>query len=82
MRYFGEAIEREPGDAYAHLELGALQAQTGHRAQALATLTAARRLDPRDDLTAGVLRRVRTGRPVDIARVNRQLAARSAKLGR
>ncbi|HEY0631622.1 MAG TPA: O-antigen ligase family protein [Thermoleophilaceae bacterium] len=82
MRYFREAIARDPGDAYAHLELGALLAETGHRSQALATLIAARRLDPRDDLTAGVLRRVQRNRPVDIARVNRQLAARSAKLGR
>jgi tetratricopeptide (TPR) repeat protein len=82
MRYFREAIGREPGDAYAHLELGALLAESGARPEAIATLSEARRLDPRDDLTAQVLRRVRMGKPVDIARVNRQLAERSARLGR
>jgi tetratricopeptide (TPR) repeat protein len=79
-RYFREALQRDPGDAYAHLELGALLARSGRRAEALATLSRARQLDPRDDLTAGVLRRVRSGRPVDITTVNRQLAARSARL--
>jgi Flp pilus assembly protein TadD len=79
---FRLALERDPDDAYAHLELGALLAQSGRRAEAIATLTRARRLDPRDDLTAGVLRRVREGRPVDITRVNRELAARSARAGR
>jgi O-antigen ligase len=81
-RYFREAIARDPGDAYAHLELGALLAGRGSRAEAVATLERAARLDPRDDLTAGVLRRVRSGKKVDIAAVNRQLAARSARLGR
>jgi hypothetical protein len=80
QRYFREAIARDPGDSYAHLELGAQLAQAGHRREAIATLEEAHRLDPRDDLTAGVLRRARLGKPVDIARVNRQLAARSAKL--
>jgi O-antigen ligase len=79
-RYFRQAIERDPGDAYAHLELGALLAQDGRRREAIATLGRAAALDPRDDLTAGVLRRVRRGKAVDIAAVNRQLAARSAKL--
>jgi hypothetical protein len=80
--YFREALERDPDDAYAHLELGALLAQRGRRQEAIATLERARALDPRDDLTAGVLKRVRRGQPVNIAAVNRQLAARSAKLGR
>jgi O-antigen ligase len=80
--YFREALARDPGDAYGHLELGALLAEQGHRREAIATLTEATRLDPRDDLTAGVLRRVRSGKRVDIAAVNRQLASRSASLGR
>jgi O-antigen ligase len=82
MRYFRQAIERDPGDSYAHLELGALLAEAGRQDEAVATLGEAHRLDPRDDLTALVLNRVRKGKPVDIAHVNRQLAARSAKLGR
>jgi hypothetical protein len=82
MRFFRAAIERDPGDSYAHLELGALLAEAGHRQEAVATLAEAHRLDPRDDLTASVLSRVRNGKTVDIARVNRQLAARSARLGR
>jgi tetratricopeptide (TPR) repeat protein len=79
--YFRQAIDRDPRDAYAHLELGALLAQAGKRREAIATLERARRLDPRDDLSAGVLARVRSGKPVDIARVNRQLAQRSARAG-
>jgi tetratricopeptide (TPR) repeat protein len=81
-RYFREALERDPDDAYAHLELGALLSQRGRRAEAIATLERAHRLDPRDDLTALALHRVRRGKPVDIAAINRRLAARSAKLGR
>jgi hypothetical protein len=81
-RYFRQAIEREPDDAYAHLELGALLAEAGHYGQAIATLERAVRLDPRDDLTRGVLRRVRRGQPANIVRVNRQLAARSRRAGR
>jgi tetratricopeptide (TPR) repeat protein len=80
--YFRQAIERDHDDAYAHLELGALLAQTGRRAEALVTLERAARLDPRDDLTRGVLRAVRRGHRVDIARVNRELAARSVRAGR
>jgi tetratricopeptide (TPR) repeat protein len=82
MRYFREAIERDPGDSYAHLELGALLARSGSPTESIATLAEAHRLDPRDDLTAGVLARARKGKPIDIAAVNRQLAARSARLGR
>jgi tetratricopeptide (TPR) repeat protein len=82
MRYFRQAIERDPGDSYAHLELGALLAEAGRQDEAVATLGEAHRLDPRDDLTALVLNRVRKGKPVEIAGVNRQLAARSARLGR
>jgi O-antigen ligase len=81
-RYFREALERDPRDAYAHLELGGLLAQAGRRPEAIVILTAGRRLDPRDDLTATVLRRVRAGKKVNLAAVNRQLAERSARLGR
>jgi O-antigen ligase len=80
IRYFREAIARDHNDAYAHLELGGLLAQSGRRREAIATLERAHRLDPRDDLTAGVLSRARRGKPVDLAAVNRQLARRSAKL--
>jgi O-antigen ligase len=79
--YFRQAIDRDPRDAYAHLELGALLAQAGKRPEAIAILERARRLDPRDDLTLGVLQKVRRRQPVDIASVNRKLAARSVKAG-
>ncbi len=81
-QFFRQALERDPDDAYAHLELGALLAQTGRRSAAVAILTRATRLDPRDDITAAVLRRVRRGRPIDVARVNRELAQRSIEAGR
>jgi tetratricopeptide (TPR) repeat protein len=81
-RYFREAIERDPRDAYAHLELGGLLVQTGRRRQGIAVLAEARRLDPRDDLTDQVLIAARAGKKVDLAKVNRELADRSARLGR
>jgi tetratricopeptide (TPR) repeat protein len=81
-RYFREAIARYPSDAYAHLELGAVLAERGRRSQAMATLARAVSLDPRDDLAAAMLRRVRNGKPVGIEAVNRELAARTDKLGR
>lgn len=81
-RLFREAIDRDARDAYAHLELGMLLAGRGAQREAAAVLTRAHRLDPRDDITRDVLRRVRAGRKVDIAAVNRELAARSARLGK
>src|SRR5205085_8773059 len=33
MRYFRQAIERDPGESYAHLELGALLSRSGSRAE-------------------------------------------------
>jgi tetratricopeptide (TPR) repeat protein len=81
-RYFREALDRDPGDSYAHLELGGLLAQMNRRQEAIAILTEARRLDPRDDITASALRRVRAGKKVDLAAINSELAARSARLGR
>jgi O-Antigen ligase len=82
MRYFRQAIERDPRDSYAHLELGALLARGGRASEGMALLAEAHRLDPRDDLTSAALRRARAGKPIGIARINRELAARSARLGR
>ena len=82
IRYFREALDRDPGDIYSHLELGTLLAQGGRRAEATALLRRAVALDPRDEVLTTVLRRVRRGRPVNITAVNQQLAERSALQGR
>jgi tetratricopeptide (TPR) repeat protein len=81
-RYFREALERDPRDAYAHLELGGLLVQTNRRKAGIAVLAEAKRLDPHDDLTDEVLTAARAGKKVDLAEVNRELADRSARLGR
>ncbi|GAC1523633.1 MAG: hypothetical protein NVS2B6_09590 [Thermoleophilaceae bacterium] len=80
--YMRESLARDPGDAYAHLELGALVAQRGDRRAGTALVKRATQLDPRDDIARGVLERLRRGRPVNLAAVNREISARSVASGR
>jgi O-antigen ligase len=79
-RYFREALERDPRDTYSLLELGALLANRGRPAEATATLARARRLDRHDQFIADTLRRVRSGKSVNIAKLNRQLRDETDKL--
>jgi O-antigen ligase len=81
-RFFRDALRRDPGDQYAHLELGMLALADGRRRQALPLLERAARLNPRDAIGAEVLRRAKRGEGVNIARVNSRIAARGAKAGR
>ena len=70
-------MERDPRGQYPHLELGLIAARTGHRAEAVAHLRRAAALNPRDEITRGALRKVLRGQRVDIAQVNKELAAES-----
>jgi O-antigen ligase len=78
---FTEAIEREPGDSAAHLELGAILFNEGERGDGLIHLREARRLDPRDEIIRGTLRRAQRGRRIDIDAMNEAIANRYRELG-
>lgn len=81
-RFFRQALARDPGDVFSHLELGALLVQRGSRTQGLALLDRARLLDPRDDVLASVAADAHRGARVNIASVNESLAQRSLARGR
>ncbi|MEA2404766.1 MAG: hypothetical protein QOE08_1413, partial [Thermoleophilaceae bacterium] len=77
-RRFAAAIDRDDGNAYAHLELGALLTQRATtRARGRAELTRAHALNPRDPVIARVAREASGGRPVDIAAMNAEIQSRS-----
>jgi len=78
---FREALEREPGDSYSHLELGAIVFNDGRRAEGLRHLRRARRLDPHDEIIEGAVARARRGREIDIAAMNEAIATRYRELG-
>jgi tetratricopeptide (TPR) repeat protein len=67
------AIERRPGNWFAHLELGLALAQLGRSAEAEASLRESARLNPRQPLVRAVLRRLRDGRRIDPVAVEREL---------
>jgi len=77
---FAAALERNPRSAYATLQLGAIDSNLGSLAQARRLLERARALHPRDPVTAAALARVRAGRPVDIADLNRQVLDRARRI--
>lgn len=74
---FEAALEREPRNAFATLELGLVQSRVGQAAAARATLARAARLDPRDRITRTVLRLAREGKRLDPKAVNASIAARA-----
>lgn len=80
--YFRQLLDRDSGDFYAHLMLGAIAFDGGQRAEGLRLLARAAQLNPRDDITARALARARGGRRVDVARVNRAIGSRYRRLGR
>jgi hypothetical protein len=81
-RYFLEALEREPRNPRATLQLGAIQFDTGRRAAGLRTLRRAVRLEPRVRVAREALARARRGRSVDVAKINRALRAQAEELVR
>ena len=68
-----EAVDRRPGNWFAHLELGLALSATGHPRAALASLEEASRLNPRQPLARETFRRARSGRPIDAAAVENEL---------
>jgi hypothetical protein len=74
---FAEALEHDPETAYALFELGAIAAERGERADALALLRRALALTPRDEILRRTLRDVRAGRSVSVEALNERIRARA-----
>ncbi len=70
---FALALGRQPGDAYATLELGAIASSENELRRALALLERAARLNPRDQLTRQVLGLAREGKRVSVEELNRSI---------
>ena len=81
-RYFRQALDRQPDDAYVLLQLGAVVFDSGQRAKGLRTLERAAALEPRVRITTDALARARAGRRVDVERISAQLAGRARELVR
>lgn len=77
---FELALERNPRDVYANLELGAIASALGRREQALARLRQASRLSPRDELIRETLSYVRSGHKVNIEELNREILLKARRL--
>jgi tetratricopeptide (TPR) repeat protein len=80
-RWFREALEREPNNDYALLELGAMASVQGNRETALRLLGRARRASPRDDEIAAALRRVRRGRLLNLQLLNQRILKSAVRRG-
>jgi O-antigen ligase len=76
-REFRGALEREPDNGYALLELGMIAAERGERARATRLLRRARARSPRDQAVYQALDAVRRGREVDLDRINRRILRRA-----
>jgi hypothetical protein len=74
---FGGALERNPSNWYARLELGVAYAREGKRAAALRELSAARRLNPREPTILSVASKVRRGQTVSLAELDRNFLRRT-----
>lgn len=72
---FTRALERDPENWYALLELGAIDALDGRRS-GVVHLEEAHRLNPRSKLIDAVLRSARAGKPMSLRAINRRLLQR------
>jgi tetratricopeptide (TPR) repeat protein len=77
---FALALGRDPGDAYATLERGAIASETGRRAQALDLLGRAVHLNPRDPIAREALMQVQARRRVSVERLNRAILEKAQLL--
>ena len=77
---FTLALGRQPGDAYATLELGAIASSENEPRRALALLERAARLNPRDPLTRQALQLAREGKRVSIEELNRSILHNAQQL--
>ena len=81
-RYFADVIERDGRDAYAHLQVGLLDAAAGRRRSGLEYLARAAELNPRDVVTTEALAAVRRGERVSLESVNERYVERTEGLSR
>ena len=72
-RAFRDALEREPRNAYAWLELAALASSRGERVEARRLIARAVRLDPRDEATRLARGVIAAGRRLTPREVNRAI---------
>jgi tetratricopeptide (TPR) repeat protein len=77
---FSLALARDPGDAYATLERGAIASARGERVAALRLLERAARLNPRETLTRRALNLVREGRRVNLEELDRSILIKAQQL--
>jgi hypothetical protein len=73
---YSAALERNPRNWYAHLEIAILDANAGKRAAALRRLATARALNPFEPTIADVRRRVEEGQRVSLEVVSRTFLQR------
>jgi hypothetical protein len=78
---FRQALDREPRNSYALLELGGLAASTGDRAAGVRMVRRANQLSPRDPHIAAALERLESGRPLDLRGLNRSILNRARRRG-
>ncbi|MGD0274371.1 MAG: O-antigen ligase family protein [Gaiellaceae bacterium] len=74
---YTRALERDPLDWYAQLELGIAEYLTGNRSASLVHLERAKALNPRESLIRLVLRRVRAREKIDTAALDRAFLERA-----
>lgn len=80
---FRRALEREPDNWYAHLELGLVEGSRGRYEPAAASLRRARELNPRDPVVALAQRLVAARKPIHPRALNdRYLVEVNRRLGR
>lgn len=79
-RAFAEAVARNPRSDYAYLERGVIASVEGRTAQAVALLTHAVSLSPRDPFTASALATARSGRQIDLERLNAGILGRAREI--
>ena len=80
---FEQALERDPHNWYAEIELAALDGVEGHKQSALARLDRVAALNPREPLTATVRQGVISGKPVTLDQLETDFLARYCRvLGR
>jgi tetratricopeptide (TPR) repeat protein len=79
---YERALERNPTNWFAHLELALAAGDSGRRSHQLAHLQAARRLNPREPILREVAEALRAGRRVDRRGIEAKFDARAADLAR
>jgi O-Antigen ligase len=79
-RRFSQALQRSPNDAYATLEQGAIASSSGRRSEAVALLSRAASLQPRDRITRKALSLAREGRRVGVGELNRSILFQAQQL--